>query len=175
MHSPIRKKIKKDKYQHWSKCFVLDPFNHVQAKKNGILSHCRKFSDKWNFPSKILFQFCCFSCRLLCPAVLESLWPCVLLWGLINISCLNSDSVQVCGSKAAKSYKEAALGYWPRPDFGQTTTEQPCQLHLISHSPPGILSCTRQVIGLCINSGHLHDQSHFSKDRRNNTWNPVFS
>lgn len=33
------------------------------------------------------------------------------VWGLINISCLNSDSVQVCGSKAAKSYKEAALGY----------------------------------------------------------------
>lgn len=146
----------------------------MQAKKNGILSHCRKFFDKWNFPWKIWFQFSCFSCRLLCPAVLESLWQWVLLWGLINISCLNRDSVQVCGSKVAKSYKDAALGYWLRPGFGQITTEQPCQLHL-SHSLPGILACTRQVIGLCINSGHLHDQSHFSKDKKNNTWKQAFS
>lgn len=41
---------------------------------------------------QILFQFCCFSCRLLCPAVLESLWQCVLWWGLIHISLLNRDS-----------------------------------------------------------------------------------
>lgn len=111
---------------------------------------------------------------LLCPTVLESLWQYVFLWALTNISCLSSHSVQVCGSKAAKGYKEAALGDWPGPDFGQFTPHQPSQLHL-RHSPPGISLCMRQVIGLCLNSGHLQDQSHFSKNKRNNTWKPVFS
>lgn len=33
MHSPIEKRKKKDKHQDRSKCFVLDSFSHVQAKK----------------------------------------------------------------------------------------------------------------------------------------------